>query len=171
MLKQSCSSRPMRRIAVFGVVMGLLSAASAARAADAGGLFSGLSGTWAGEGTVTLANGSNERIRCHAVYSVPPVGTALNQGLRCASASYTFDVKSYVTVAGDGSVSGTWSELTRQVTGDVTGHASRGQIQTSVETLGFSAQLSVVTRGSRQSVSIAPQGTDVRAVTIEMKRI
>lgn len=171
MFKQYRLSWPTRRVVMLGAVMSLLVAAPAARADDGSGLFSGLSGAWAGEGTITLADGTNERIRCHASYSVPPVGTSLNQGLRCASASYQFDVKSYVTVRSDGTVSGTWSELTRQVTGDVTGRASRGQIRTSVEALGFSAQLAISTRGSRQSVSIAPQGTDVRAVTIEMKRI
>ena len=135
------------------------------------GPFAGLSGSWAGDGSVTMSDGSRERIRCRATYSVPPMGTSLNQGLRCASDSYTFDVKSNVMAGDDGALSGTWSEATRQVAGDLTGTATGGSIQTSIQTLGFSAHLSVTTHGARQSVSIRPDSSDVQSVTIEMRRI
>lgn len=133
------------------------------------GPFAGLSGTWSGAGTVTMANGSQERIRCRANYSVPPMGTSLNQGLQCASDSYRFDVKSNVFAEGN-ALRGTWSEGTNQVSGNVTGRIAPGRIETSVTSSAFSARLSVTTQGSRQSVSISPQGTDVRAVSIEMRR-
>ena len=32
--------------------------------------FAGMAGNWAGGGTVTLDDGSNERIRCRATYQV-----------------------------------------------------------------------------------------------------
>ena len=143
-----------------------------ARAAEeaANGPFAGLAGSWTGAGTVTMANGSSERIRCRASYSVPPMGKSLNQGLQCASDSYRFDVKSNVFVEAGGALRGTWSETTNQVTGSVSGQISPGQINTSVTSPVFSAHLSVTTKGARQSVSIQPQGTDVRTVTIEMHR-
>ena len=134
------------------------------------GPFSGLEGSWSGNGTVTMANGSQERIRCSANYSVPPLGKSLNQGLKCASDSYRFDVKSNVFVEDGGALKGTWSEATNQVSGNVSGRIAPGQIDTSVSSPAFSAHLSVTTQGSRQSVSIHPANTDVRAVTIEMRR-
>ncbi len=148
---------------------GLIGAAQTVRAAEQGP-FAGLSGSWSGEGSVTMSNGSHERIRCRATYSMTPADRSLNQGLRCASDSYVFDVKSNVIAAANGALSGTWSEATRQVTGDLTGSAAPGHIQTSVETLGFSANLTITTHGARQSVTLQPQGTDVQAVNIEMRR-
>lgn len=133
--------------------------------------FAGLSGTWTGNGSVLMSDGSQERIRCRATYSVPPLGQVLNQGLRCASDSYTIDVRSNVMASSGGALSGTWSEATRQVSGDLSGSVTPGHIQTSVEALGFSAQLSITTVGARQSVSLKPEGMDVQAVTIEMRRI
>lgn len=153
------------------VVLALLNASPAARAGGPEqGPFAGLSGFWTGEGSVVMSNGAQERIRCRATYSVT-TPQSLQQGLRCASASYVFDVKSNVAAAPDGSLSGTWSEGTRQVAGDLTGSATPGRIQTSVETLGFSANLTIATHGTRQSVSLQPQGTEVQAVKIEMRRI
>lgn len=168
----SVLTRPSRSHVAIAAVVGLLATSSGLRADDAErSPFAGLSGSWVGDGSVTMSNGSRERIRCRATYSVMPQGRSLNQGLRCASDSYTFDVRSNVTANAGGALTGTWSEATRQVTGDVTGNATPGHIQTSVETFGFSAQLSITTRGARQSVSMQPEGTEVQAVNIEMRRI
>ncbi len=152
------------------ISVGALSTIGAGARAAEEGLFAGLSGSWSGDGTVTMANGSSERIRCRASYSVPPMGTQLNQGLQCASDSYRFDVKSNVFVEAGGALRGTWSEATNQVQGSVSGQISPGQIETSVTSPAFSAHLSVTTKGAKQSVLIQPQGTDVRNVTIEMRR-
>ena len=60
------------------------------------GPFSGLAGYWSGAGTVTLDDGSTERIRCRASYAVGDNGAGLNQTLVCASDSYKFDLKTNV---------------------------------------------------------------------------
>ena len=67
---------------------GLIGVAQTVRAAEQGP-FAGLSGSWSGEGSVTMSNGSHERIRCRATYSMTPADRSLNQGLRCASDSWT----------------------------------------------------------------------------------
>src|SRR5476651_2231160 len=73
------------------------------------GPFAGLAGVWSGSGTVTLDDGSTERIRCRATYAVGGGGTGLNQSLTCASDSYRFNLSSNV-VANGGSLSGTWRD-------------------------------------------------------------
>jgi hypothetical protein len=131
--------------------------------------FSGLAGSWSGAGTIAMNDGHSERIRCRAQYEVAPSGIIMHQNLRCASDSYKFEVKS--SLQADGSqILGTWTETTRQVTGDVTGTISGGNISTSVKGTGFSATLGVQTRGNSQAVSITPSGTDIQSVRIEMKR-
>jgi len=49
------------------------------------GPFAGLSGSWAGAGTIGMSNGASERIRCRASYAVGGGGRSLQQNLRCAS--------------------------------------------------------------------------------------
>jgi hypothetical protein len=116
-----------------------------------------------------MQNGKSERIRCRARYSVTQAGEVLQQELRCASDSYKLDVNSTAQSDG-GALSGTWAELTRNVTGTLSGHASGGSIQGRVTALGFSAGLTVDTTGNTQSVTIVPEGNDVRSVVVSMRR-
>lgn len=137
--------------------------------AKAAGPFDELAGSWSGGGTIAMNDGHNERIRCKAVYEVTPSGIIMHQNLRCASDSYKFEVRSSLQ-ADNGSLSGTWTEVTRQATGSVSGSISGDQISTSVSGTGFSATLAVTTHGNSQSVAINPQGTDIQAVQIQLKR-
>lgn len=133
--------------------------------------FAGLTGAWTGGGSIAMTDGSKERIRCKASYSVPPSGEALHLQLDCASDSYKVQVISNVVAGGDGNLSGTWREVTRQASGNVSGQVSEGgQISASLGGTGFSARLSVATHGNRQTVNITSEGTDVQSVTIEMRR-
>lgn len=132
--------------------------------------FRNLSGTWAGSGTVTLSNGARERIRCRARYDVGPAGDTLRQHLRCASASYRFDLSSEVSYRA-GTISGNWTETTRNTGGTVSGSVTGGgQIQAVVDGSGFSAVLSVTTQGNRQSVQIASRGRELTQVSIVLTR-
>ncbi|MDX7953322.1 hypothetical protein P7D22_19340 [Lichenihabitans sp. Uapishka_5] len=131
--------------------------------------FSSLAGSWSGNGTISMNDGHNERIRCKAQYEVAPSGIIMHQNLRCASDSYKFEVKS--SLQADGSqILGSWTETTRQVTGNVTGTIQGGTIATSVKGTGFTATLGVQTKGNSQSVSIVPTGTDIQSVKIDLKR-
>src|SRR3978361_1137563 len=86
--------------------------------AQSAGPFEALSGTWSGGGTIAMNDGHNERIRCKATYEITPSGIILHQNLRCASDSYKFEVRSSLQ-AEDESLTGTWTEVTRQATGTV----------------------------------------------------
>lgn len=129
------------------------------------GPFAGFDGSWNGSGTVTLSDGSSERIRCRATYKVEG-GKALSQTLRCASDSYKFDLASNVRSEGN-SVSGDWSEASRGIYGNLNGRAGGGQIDVFVEAAGFAASITLTTRGNRQSVSINSKG-EIRGVQISM---
>lgn len=148
----------------------LLAAGLSGPAGAADGPFGVFAGSWSGTGTVSVSNGTNERIRCRAKYSVTPSGLNLHQELRCASDSYKFEVNSNVISGPEGSLSGTWTELTRQVTGAISGKVVPGSIDVAVKGPVFSATLAVQTKGDSQSVSIRPTGTDIQSITIEMKR-
>jgi hypothetical protein len=135
-----------------------------------GGPFLGLSGHWSGAGTITMADGSSERLRCKAANAVNANGRAIQQSLRCASDSYRLDISSNVVAEG-GSLSGSWAESTRGVSGNVSGRASASAIVANVAGAGFTARIDVRTQGDRQSVTIRPQsGTDVASVSVALHK-
>lgn len=154
---------------VAGVSFLVAAFGSASHAQRAVGPFAGFAGAWNGSGRIEMQSGSSERIRCRARYSVSQGGELLVQELRCASDSYRIDVNS-TSQSDRGSLSGSWTELTRNVTGALSGRASGGFIQARVTALGFSAGLTVNTAGSTQSVTIIPEGNDVRTVAVTMRR-
>jgi hypothetical protein len=152
--------------AAFAAALLLLSAEAHAQGA---GPFGYMSGAWSGGGTISLASGANERIRCRAAYDVLSGGRALQLSIRCASDSYNFDLAGSVVYQG-GAVTGTWSESTRGVNGTVSGRAGGNQIQVDARGSGFSAGLSLATQGNRQSIEIRPSGADITAVSIALAR-
>jgi len=134
------------------------------------GPFAGLAGNWSGGGSITLGNGSKERIRCRANYSVGAGGNQLSQSLKCASDSYNFDLSSNVVAAG-GQLSGMWNESSRGMSGAIFGTARPGHFQVVVTSPSFSANLSLSTNGDRQTVSIsAPPGGQLTGVNITLAR-
>lgn len=154
-----------RTLKALGVAAILTLSATASHAQS--GPFAGFDGSWTGVGTVSLADGTSEQIRCRATYLVERVN-ALKQSLRCASDSYTFDLSSAVKSNGD-QVTGTWDEASRNIHGNLQGSAGDGQIDVYVEASGFSANLTLTTKGNKQMVSISSKG-QIRDVSINMVR-
>jgi hypothetical protein len=136
--------------------------------AQSGGPFAGFDGSWSGNGTVTLSNGSTEHIRCKADYKVAASGMGLKQALHCASDSYKFDLTSDVTSQGD-RISGNWSEKSRNIFGNLQGTAGGGKIDVFVEASGFAATLNLRTNGTKQVVQIESKG-EIRGVNITMTK-
>jgi hypothetical protein len=132
------------------------------------GPFAGMAGNWSGGGTVTLDDGSTERIRCRASYSVGNGGNGLNQSLTCASDSYRFNLSSNVVSSG-GSLSGTWSESSRGVSGNLEGRGANGNFQIVANAPGFNANISLRTMGNKQSVVIRAE-SQFRGASISLTR-
>jgi hypothetical protein len=137
--------------------------------AEGAGPFAKLAGSWSGGGSLTMANGMQERLRCRAHYNVGGGGSELRLNLRCASESYNFDLGGDVESRGS-AITGSWTEATRNASGTVSGRVNGDQMQVAARGDNFSASLSLVTRGNRQSVSIRPQGTEVSAVSIALSK-
>jgi hypothetical protein len=154
-------------IKAAGVGAALMLSVSAGHA-QSSGPFAGFDGAWSGTGTVSLSDGSIERIRCKASYKVNGTGMGLKQKLDCASDSYKFDLTSDVTSNGE-RISGNWSEASRNIFGNLQGTAGGGQIDVFVEANGFAANLTLRTNGNKQTVQISSKG-EIRGVNITMVR-
>jgi hypothetical protein len=131
--------------------------------------FAGMSGVWSGKGTISLESGAREAIRCRATYAVRGDGNGLQQSLRCASDSYKIELTSNV-VANGGRLSGTWSEATRNVSGDLQGTTSGGRFQATVSAGTFSADLTLTTRGNSQTVTIRSESGEFKGANITLSR-
>jgi hypothetical protein len=157
----------MRRL-MFGAIALLMAATFSSASHAQSGPFAGMAGVWSGGGTVTLDDGSSERIRCRASYAVGERGAGLNQTLTCASDSYKFDLRTNVVSEG-GSISGTWSESSRNINGSIQGRGAHGNFEVTASAPGFNADISLTTRGNRQSVVIRAEG-QFKAATISLSR-
>ncbi len=119
--------------------------------AQSGGAFAGMAGTWSGGGTITLDDGSRERVRCRAVYQV--AGPNMTMSLTCASDAYKFNLGANVVDQG-GQVTGTWTESSRNISGALQGRGGGGNFQVTVSTVGFNANVSLRTTGNKQTVTL-----------------
>jgi hypothetical protein len=130
------------------------------------GPFAGLAGRWSGGGTVTLDDGSSERIRCRATYQVS--GPSMEMSLTCASDAYKFNLAANVVDQG-GAVAGTWSESSRNVAGTLQGRGGGGNFQVVASAAGFNANISLRTTGNKQSVTMRAD-SQFRGANISLSR-
>jgi hypothetical protein len=163
MTKPGSTFRRLLGSAVVAASMMLLASPGQAQT----GPFANMAGAWSGTGKILIKDGGTESIRCRATYTV--AGAGLNQVLRCASDSYRFDLTTTVTASGN-TVSGIWSETSRNVNGTLGGKINGGEIDALVEANGFAASFSMRTNGNKQIIAIRSQNTDLRGVDITLTR-
>jgi len=125
-----------------------------------------MAGRWSGGGTVSLEDGSTERIRCRASYAV--AGANLTLSLTCASDAYRFDLGGNVVAQG-ATISGNWSESSRNVSGTLQGRGGNGSFDVIASAPGFNANITLTTRGNRQSVIIRAD-SQFRGASISLSR-
>jgi hypothetical protein len=108
-------------------------------------------------------------VRCRAVYNPTDGGQSLALRLRCASDSYNFDLNANLIQIGD-VITGQWQEITRGVSGSLSGRASGASIQAVASSGPFSANLRLTTHGAELQVSIRIQGQELTEVAITLNR-
>ena len=128
--------------------------------------FAGMAGTWSGPGTVTLDDGSSERIRCRATYKVN--GASLDLSLTCASDAYRFNLLAAVVAQG-GEITGNWSETSRNVGGNIEGRGAHGSFQVIAQAAGFSSSISLKTTGNKQQIAMKAD-SQFRAANISLSK-
>lgn len=149
---------------VWGLIL-LAAIATAVAAAGAPAALEHLPGRWSGWGAITLSSGKSEQVKCIATYFVKNDGGRVEQNLRCASASYKIDAKAELDVESD-QVRGRWEERANAASGSVTGRMTGNGFSLSIRGDSFTAAMAVSTSSCKQSINIAPQGTDVRRIAI-----
>lgn len=152
--------RSPRRAAAVGcaIVLVLWAGAGSQPASAAAGPLAAFRGHWTGTGTMREGD-KTERIRCNANYR--PLGSSgheVDLELRCESDTYKFDLSGEFQADETDHLSGRWNERTRNMGGSAIGLVRGDRLQLHVESPGFSADMTMVTRGRLQSVSIDAHG-------------
>lgn len=127
-----------------------------------------LTGYWSGGGSVSLANGKTERVKCQVVYKADGA-SQVRQTMRCASADYSINALAELRVKGN-QVSGTWEEKTYAAKGAVSGRYGSDGFVLSIQGANFSAAMNVTLANCKQSLNISPQGLDVTRVSIALSK-
>lgn len=156
-------------IARTGLLVISLAAVGGAAQAAIGSPFRAMAGSWVGGGVLSMADGQQERLRCRAAYDVGGGGEALRLNIRCASPSYNINLAADVRARGS-AISGSWSEASHNAFGSLSGRAIGNHIDAAAQGQNFAANLSMTTRGNRQTITIHPAGTEVRAVSLALER-
>lgn len=130
------------------------------------GPFAPMAGSWSGAGTVTLDDGSTERIRCRAKYA--PIGPTMEMSLTCASDAYKFNLAANVRAEGS-AITGSWSEASRNISGSLQGRGGGGNFEVVASTAGFNANIGLKTSGNKQTVTMRAD-SQFRGANISMSR-
>jgi hypothetical protein len=96
-------------------------------------------------------------------------GPTMNLSLTCASEAYKFDFDGRVVAEGGGLISGSWTESSRNISGTLRGRGGNGSFQVVASTAGFNANISLLTRGARQSIAIRAD-SQFRGANIALSR-
>lgn len=154
-----------RRLLIAAAVLFAAGIANSESKAQSGP-FASLAGTWSGAGTVTLDDGSTERIRCRAKYA--PIGPTMEMSLTCASDAYKFNLGANVRAEG-GAIAGSWSEASRNISGALQGRGGGGNYELVASTAGFNANITLKTSGNKQNVTMRAD-SQFRGASITLAR-
>lgn len=133
--------------------------------AGASGLFKRLAGSWHGSGTLTLSDGTRDRISCRGYY-VPKSEAGLSIAILCNSPNQKIEIRSRVREAGRG-ISGDWEERTFNATGQLSGRATDSSMRLAVSG-SISGTISVSLKGRSHSVTVSASGTGFKTVAIDL---
>ena len=132
------------------------------------GFFQKLSGTWRGQGRITLAGGNSQKISCRAYYNVKNRGEGLGFAIRCASPGNKIELRARIKDT-NGRLSGTWEERTFNATGEVTGSVSPTVVNLKINGA-VSGSVRISYSNSRQKVSISTATESLRGIAISLRR-
>jgi len=128
-----------------------------------------LAGRWSGWGNVTLAGGQAEEVKCIATYTAATAAVGIEQGLRCASASYRIDATALLAFEGE-VVTGAWTERANASTGTISGRASSAGLLLAIGGDTFSASLVLTASACKHAIVISPDGLAVSRIAIRFER-
>ena len=151
-------------------LIALFALPQAAIAQSAGSAFTGLSGSWSGNGRVKFDGGQSEAVKCVAYYKDRDGGAGVGLAVRCSSASGGgIELRANLAATGT-AVTGTWEERKYNAAGNLTGQSDGRRISLTIDGGGLSGTMTVTTNGRKQALAFVSQGSALQGVDIDLSR-
>jgi hypothetical protein len=162
-------TRPRAALLAAAAIFGLSAGSPApASAVDVSPLES-LAGRWVGEGRLGVKGNPTEQVKCRVTYVHVQAGDQLKQNIRCASAGGNVEVHSVVShVAGN--LTGTWQEVVRNMSGDLTGTVTRRGFKVNVRGESLNANMDIILVNSKQVIEIQFVDSSLIGLTLVLER-
>ena len=115
--------------------------------------FDKLAGRWVGEGRLGIRDNATENVKCRVTYIVANGQDQLKQTIRCASAGGNVEVQSVVSHVA-GKLAGSWTELVRNMSGEISGVVTPRGFRVAVKGETLNANMDIVVLGAKQVIEI-----------------
>ena len=155
-------------LAGFLILGAALAAQAPAWAVDASP-FDKIVGRWVGEGRLGVRDSATEQVKCRVTYIRGNGGDELQQTIRCASGSGSIEVRSTVSHAA-GQLTGTWTELSRNMHGEVTGNVTPKGFRVYVKGESLNANMDIVVLGAKQVIEIQFINSSLVGLTLILEK-
>ena len=154
MMGKTAARPPLWHIAVLLLAAALQAVALVLPApAQEASPFVNLAGRWLGEGRLGFTGGKTETVKCRVTYFVTEEARQVRQTIRCATEGDTVEVQSTVTHA-EGGLSGTWRELSRDWSGEVSGRVTANGFKVGIRGSELNANMDIIVKDNRQIIEI-----------------
>jgi hypothetical protein len=150
------------------VVVGLALCSAAAHAVDVSP-FEALLGRWVGEGRLGVRGSATEQVKCRVTYARLASGDQLRQSIRCASAGGNVEVQSVVSHSG-GILTGSWKELVRNWSGDLSGAVTPKGFRVAVKGESLRANMDIILIDARQVIEIQFIDSSLIGMTLVLEK-
>jgi hypothetical protein len=131
--------------------------------------FERLVGRWVGEGRLGIRDNPTETVKCRVTYLHVKDGDQLRQAIRCASAGGSVEVQSTVSHIA-GTLAGSWKELTRDMSGAVSGSVTPKGFRVAVRGDGLTANMDIVLVGAKQVIEIQFINSSLIGLTLILEK-
>src|SRR5215510_10877003 len=129
--------------------------------------FAKLAGRWLGEGRLGYAGGKVGTVKCRVTYIV--TDAQARQTIRCATEGDTVEVQS-VVMHGSGSINGTWRELSRNWSGELSGSVTANGFKVAIRGAELNANMDVIVRDGRQIIEIQFINSSLIGLTLVLNK-
>lgn len=131
--------------------------------------FAKLAGRWLGDGRFGTKDGKTEAVKCRVTYVVSDQGQQARQTIRCATEGTSIEVQSFVTHAA-GVLKGTWKELSRDMSGELTGSVTPNGFKVAIKGSDLSANMDIIVKDNKQIIEIQFISSALVGLTLVLTR-
>jgi hypothetical protein len=116
-----------------------------------------------------MRDGVTENVKCRVTYVVAEHARQVRQTIRCASESGSVEVQSTVMYA-SGTLSGSWKELSRNMSGEVTGRITPTGFKVAIKGSELNANMDIIVKDAKQIIEIQFLNSSLIGLTIVLSK-